>query len=117
MDRLHRERRQKPLKRTPFNLNELIFIISLKVRPVLNVISLFFVSLFVTLENAAKFTKLSARTYGELVSAQLVYVNDSLITLCFALDEICLRLSVGLKSQLYTLDLRIIQRLILKWSD
>ena len=45
-----------------------------------------------------KFTKLSARTYGELVSAQLVYISDSLITLCFAWDENYLWCSVGFKS-------------------
>ena len=72
LDRLHRERRQKPLKRTSFDLNEFMFIVSLKMPPTLFVVS-FFVSLFVTLENAAKFTKLSARTYGGLVSAHLVW--------------------------------------------
>ena len=100
MDRLHRERGQKPLKRTPFNLNELISIVSLKVRPDLFCNLSFLVSLFVTLENAAKFTKLSARTYGELVSAQLGCVNASLITLRYTSDEICLWLSAGLKNLL-----------------
>ena len=72
LDSLHRERRQKPLKRTSFDLNEFMFIVSLKMPLALFAIS-FFVSLFVTLENAAKFTKLSARTYGGLVSAHLVW--------------------------------------------
>jgi len=75
-----------------------MFIVSLKINPALSVIS-FFVSLCATLENAAKFTKLSARTYGDLVSAQLVYVNDSLITLCLTLDEICLWFSTDFRTK------------------
>lgn len=92
-----------------------MFILSLKVRPALFVMSFSVVSLFVTLENAAKFTKRSARTCGELVSAQFVYINGSLMTRCFSLDQI-FWLLVGLKSQLYTIDLCIIQRLIPNWS-
>lgn len=85
MDRLLRERRQKPIERTSFNLSENIYFLTWSTT-YFTVMFFSLVSLFVTLENAAKFTKLSAKTYGEPVSAQLVYINDSLMTLCFALD-------------------------------
>lgn len=111
VDRLHRERRQKPLKRTSFNLKELLFIVSQKCDLfIYEVCSFLLFSLFAILENAAKLTKLSARTYGELVSVQLVYSKHFSISRCFALDVIYL----WFKKVIY---LSIIQRLIKKCNN